>query len=91
MTHKLTFTSEDAHALTIMAGIAVATYVYAVEDRKMHINEAKEATRDSLKNLYPQASDQDITVATANALECFYAWNEYLKVMSEQRNRGGLQ
>jgi hypothetical protein len=26
-----------------------------------------------------------------NALECFYAWNEYLKVMSEQNNRGSLQ
>ncbi len=83
----LDFTDEDAQALGIIAGIAITSYSQAMLDGRMSTETAKIATRETLKDLYPHASTGDITIATANAMACFIAWQQYLEVKS----RGVLQ
>jgi predicted deacylase len=69
-----------------MAGIVLATYTHLIVDGRMEIETAKIATKETLQDLYPHAIAGDITVATANAMACFIAWNRYLEL-----KRGAMQ
>jgi hypothetical protein len=87
MTKQIKQTDEQIGGLLIMSAIVITTYAHGLLDNKMNTQTAKLACHETLKELYPDFNDAQITLAVAHAMEVFISWQKYLAVKLKEANR----